>query len=94
MGTRTTPSSTAASQSGDLYAFDLSTHQLLWQETLQPRAAGPATRLKLLGEELYVGFSGPGGRGAFSSIHAVNTQTGSEDWSATMHWNIGTLDLA
>ena len=73
----------AADQSGNLYAFDMPTHQLLWQVTLRPRAAGPATRLKLLGEELYVGFSGPGGRDPFSSIHAVNAQTGREDWSAT-----------
>lgn len=83
----------AADQSGDLYAFDMPTHRLLWQVRMRMRAAGHATRIKLLGEELYMGFSG-GGPNPFASIHAVNTQTGSEDWSATVRWNISALDLA
>jgi outer membrane protein assembly factor BamB len=74
----------AADQSGDLYAFDLSTHRPLWQVRLRTHEAGLVTRLKLLGEELYVGFSGGGGPDAYASIHAVNTHTGSEDWSATV----------
>jgi mRNA-degrading endonuclease RelE of RelBE toxin-antitoxin system len=65
----------------------------LWQVRLRTRAAGQVTPIKLLREELYAGFSG-GGPDPFASIHAVNTQTGNEDWSATVQWNVGTLDLA
>ena len=84
----------AASALGDLYAFDTQTRQLLWQQTVRTRA-GAVSRMKLLGDELYVGFNGLGEyEDQFVSIHAINTLTGGEDWSATVRWNVGTLDLA
>jgi outer membrane protein assembly factor BamB len=84
----------AASATGELYAFDTQTHQLLWQQTVRPRA-GAVSRMKLLGDELYVGFNGLGEyEDQFVSIHAINTLTGGEDWSATVRWNVSTLDLA
>jgi outer membrane protein assembly factor BamB len=84
----------AASASGKLHAFDTQTHQLLWQQTVRPRA-GAVSRLKLLGDELYVGFNGLGEYAdQFVSIHAINALTGGEDWSATVRWNASTLDLA
>ena len=52
----------AAAHSGDLYAFDTQTRQLLWQRSLRTLQAGAVSRMKLLGEELYVGFNEPGGR--------------------------------
>jgi outer membrane protein assembly factor BamB len=83
----------AASSSGDLYAFDTQAHQLLWQKTLRP-GCGAVSRLKLLGDELYVGFNGLGEyKDQFVSIHAINALTGGEDWSATVRWNVSTLDL-
>ena len=30
----------------------------------------------------------------FVSIHAINPQTGAEDWSARVRWNVSTLGLA
>jgi len=49
--------------------------------------------MKLIGDELYVGFIDLGGN-RFASIHAINTQVGSEDWSTKVNWNVSTLDLA
>lgn len=83
----------ATSDSGDLYAFETHTHTLIWHEKLRTFAAGEATRMKLIGDELYVGFNDLG-RNPFASIHAINTQTGSEDWSTKVNWNVSGLDLA
>jgi outer membrane protein assembly factor BamB len=83
----------ATSDSGDLYAFETQTHTLIWHEKLRTLAAGEATRMKLIGDELYVGFNDLG-QNQFASIHAINTQTGSEDWSTKVNWNVGTLDIA
>ena len=83
----------ATSDSGDLYAFETQTHTLLWHEKLRTLAAGEATRLKLTGNELYVGFNDLG-QNQFATIHAINTQTGNEDWSTKVNWNVSTLDIA
>jgi outer membrane protein assembly factor BamB len=82
----------AASDSGDLYAFETQTHSLVWQVKLRTLGAGEATRMKLIGDELYVGFNDLG-PSQFASIHAINTQAGSEDWSTRVNWNVGTLDI-
>jgi hypothetical protein len=48
-----------------------------------------------IGNELYVGFNDEGPyEDQFASIHAINTLTGSEDWSARVRWNVSTLNLA
>jgi outer membrane protein assembly factor BamB len=83
----------ATSDSGDLYAFETQTHTLIWHEKLRALGAGEATRMKLIGDELYVGFNDLG-RNQFASIHAINTQVGSEDWSTKVNWNVSTLDIA
>ncbi len=83
----------ATSDAGDLYAFETQTHTLIWHEKLRTLAAGEATHMKLIGDELYVGFNDLG-QNQFASIHAINTQVGSEDWSAKVNWNVSTLDLA
>ena len=83
----------AASSSGDVYAFDIQTRQLIWYEHLRTLGAGDVSRMKLIGEELYVGFNDLG-KIHFVSIHAVNSRTGSEDWSTKVNWNVSTLDLA
>lgn len=83
----------ATSDSGDLYAFETQTHTLLWHEKLRTLGAGEATRLKLMGDVLYVGFNDLG-QNQFGTIHAINTQTGSEYWSTKVNWNVSTLDLA
>ncbi len=83
----------ATSDSGDLYAFETQSQALLWHKKLRTLAAGQATRLKLIGDELYVGFNDLG-QNQFASIYALNTRTGSEDWSATVNWNVSTLDIA
>ncbi len=82
-----------ASAAGTLYAFDTQTHAILWHEALTTLGAGEVSRLKLIGDELYVGFNDLGGN-QLASIHAINTRTGNEDWSASAHWNVSTLDLA
>ena len=82
-----------AVDSGDLYAFDTQTHKLIWHERLRALGAGEVSGMKLIGDELYVGFNDLG-QNQFASIHAINTQTGSEDWSAKVNWNVSTLDLA
>jgi len=83
----------ATSDSGDLYAFETQTHTFIWHEKLRTLAAGEATRMKLIGDELYVGFNDLG-QNQFASIHAINTQVGSEDWSTKVNWNVSTLDIA
>ncbi len=83
----------ATSDSGDLYAFDTHTHALIWHAKLRTLGAGEVTRMKLIGDELYVGFNDLG-QNQFASIHAINTQVGSEDWSVKVNWNVSTLDLA
>lgn len=83
----------ATSDSGDLYAFETQTHTLFWHEKLRMLGAGEVTRMKLIGDELYVGFNDLG-QNQFASIHAINTQTGSEDWSTKVNWNVSTLDIA
>jgi outer membrane protein assembly factor BamB len=83
----------ATSDAGDLYAFETQTHTLIWHEKLRTLTAGEATRMKLIGDELYVGFNDLG-QNQFASIHAINTQVGSEDWSAKVNWNVSALDLA
>jgi len=83
----------ATSDAGDLYAFETQTHTLIWHEKLRTLAAGEATRMKLIGDELYVGFNDLG-QNQFASIHAINTQVGSEDWSTKVNWNVSTLDIA
>ena len=81
------------SVSGDVYAFETQTRQLIWQEHLRTLGAGDVSRMKLIGEELYVGFNDLG-KIHFVSIHAINSRTGREDWSTTVNWNVSTLDLA
>lgn len=83
----------ATSDSGDLYAFDTKTQTLRWHQKLRTLGAGEVTRLKMIGNELFVGFNDVG-QNQFASIHAINTQTGNEDWSTKVNWNVSTLDLA
>jgi outer membrane protein assembly factor BamB len=82
-----------AADSGDLYAFDTRTHTRMWHDSLRTLGAGEVSRMTLIGDELYVGFNDLG-QDQFASIHAINLQTGREDWSATVRWNVSTLDLA
>lgn len=82
----------ATSDSGDLYAFDTQRHTLLWHKKLRTLGAGEVSRLKMIGNELYVGFNDVG-QNQFASIHAINTQTGNEDWSTRVNWNVSTLDI-
>jgi outer membrane protein assembly factor BamB len=79
--------------SGDLYAFDTKTHTRIWHDSLRTLGAGEVSRMMLIGDELYVGFNDLGDD-QYASIHAINLQTGREDWRATVTWNVSTLDLA
>jgi hypothetical protein len=49
--------------------------------------------MKLLDDELYVGFNELGHNQA-AGIHAINTHTGTENRSAIVRWNARTFDLA
>ncbi|GCE28986.1 hypothetical protein KDA_44700 [Dictyobacter alpinus] len=74
-----------AATSGDLSAFEIPSHKLLWQRKLRALKSGGATHMQLLGDELYVGFN-EYGRGHVGTLHAIDIQTGHEDWVAELDW--------
>ncbi|GCE21625.1 outer membrane protein assembly factor BamB family protein [Dictyobacter kobayashii] len=80
-----------AASSGDVYAFDCTRHRLLWRQKLRTLTIGQPSHMKLIADELYVGFN-EHGRGQHGTVHAINVLTGSEDWSASAEW-VNALDV-
>jgi outer membrane protein assembly factor BamB len=83
-----------ASGSSGMNAFDTGNGERLWHNTLNPMHIGETTQPVLLGDEVYVATIDVGISPSTVFLHALNASTGVEDWSATVSWDISTIDVA
>ncbi|HLZ63568.1 MAG TPA: PQQ-binding-like beta-propeller repeat protein [Ktedonosporobacter sp.] len=84
----------AASSSGDMYAFNASDGAPLWHTTLNRMSAGETTTPVLMNGELYVATLDEGTSTSPAILYALNASNGSEDWNASVNWNVSSIGVA
>ncbi len=84
----------AASSSGDMYAFHASDGAFLWHTTLNAMKAGETTTPVLMNGALYVETLDEGISPSQAILYKLNASDGSEDWNASVNWNVSTIGVA
>jgi outer membrane protein assembly factor BamB len=81
--------------SGDMYALNANDGTQRWHTPLRSMHAGSTTMPLIIHDELYVGTVDLGSSSPSNAmLHALNTNTGVEDWHASLAWNISTIGVA
>ncbi len=83
-----------ASGSAGMYALNASDGTLRWHNALNPMRAGETTRPLLMNGEVYVGTIDVGVSPSKAFIHALDASSGTEDWYASVNWNVSTIGIA
>ena len=77
-----------------MYALNASDGTLRWHDPLNTMRAGVTTVPVMIKDELYVGTIDLGVSESKAMIHALNANNGTEDWYASVSWNISTISVA